>query len=133
MVVLSLYGRDRDTRHLGFSLRLSTPLFFQLESRPASRPKPSNFLASIRKHLEFARLSKLEHQAGERIVKFTWETSQGPHALYYEGLSKYPNLILTGPDGLILSAVRYLNAAERPVMPQALYHPAPQTLDKPNL
>jgi predicted ribosome quality control (RQC) complex YloA/Tae2 family protein len=83
--------------------------------------------------LEFARLSKLEHQAGERIVKFTWETSQGPHALYYEGLSKYPNLILTGPDGLILSAVRYLNAAERPVMPQALYHPAPQTLDKPNL
>jgi predicted ribosome quality control (RQC) complex YloA/Tae2 family protein len=83
--------------------------------------------------LEFARLAKLENQAGERVVKFSWDTLQGPHALYYEGLSKYPNLILAGPDGLILSAVRYLNTGERPVMPQAPYHPPPQTLDKPNL
>lgn len=132
-VVLSLFCRDRETRHLGFSLRLSAPVFFLTGSRPASRPKPTNFLASLRKHLEFARLSAVEQVPGERVARFTWETPLGVHALYYEGLSKYPNLILTGPDGLILSAVRYLNAAERPVLPQAPYAPPPQKLDKPNL
>ncbi len=132
-VVLSLYGPDRETRHLGFSLRLGTPLFFELPSRPASRPKPTNFLASLRKHLEFARLSSMEHKPGERVVRFLFETPQGPHALYYEGLSKYPNLVLAGPDGLILSAVRYMNEVERPVLPQTPYAPPPQALDKPNL
>jgi predicted ribosome quality control (RQC) complex YloA/Tae2 family protein len=132
-VVLSLYGPDRETRHLGFSLRLATPLFFLVDARPASRPKPTNFLMSLRKHLEFARLTAIERSKGERVVRFAWETPQGPHSLYYEGLAKYPNLILTGPDGCILSAVRYLNDGERPVLPQSPYAPPPQAKDKPSL
>ena len=133
LLVLSLYGQDRETRHLAFSLRLGQSMFFLAASRPPSQPKPSNFLMSLRKHLDYARLSAVEQNPGERVVSFQFETSQGTHRLVYEGLAKYPNLILVGPGGTILSAVRYLNDVERPVLPQSPYAPPPQPKDKPNL
>ena len=133
LLVLSLYGQDRETRHLAFSLRLGQSLFFLAAARPPSQPKPSNFLMSLRKHLDYARLSSVGQNPGERVVTFHFETSQGPHQLIYEGLAKYPNLILVGPEGTVLSAVRYLNDVERPVLPQSQYSPPPQPKDKPNL
>ncbi len=133
LLILSLYGPDGETRHLGFSLRLGNPLFFLAPKRPPAKPKPTNFVMSLRKHLEAARLSALEQSPGERLARFRFRTPGGEYLLVYEGLSKYPNLILVGPDNSILSAVRYLNDVERPVLPQAPYAPPPHPKDKPNL
>ncbi len=67
------------------------------------------------------------------MVEILLKTHDGAFRLVFEGLPKYPNLILTGPDGAIISALRYRNDQERPVLPQAPYAPAPQPGDKPNL
>jgi predicted ribosome quality control (RQC) complex YloA/Tae2 family protein len=48
-------------------------------------------------------------------------------------LPKYPNLILIGSDGRIVSALHYKDDVERPVVSGAPWVPPPQPRDKPSI
>lgn len=133
IVDLSFYHPDRPTRNLVAAILPMQPsLFITTEKRPAL-PKPPNFCRSLRKNLEYAQLADVHVEPGERIITLSLKTSAGLFRLVFEGIPKYPNLILVGPDNQIISALRYKNDVERPVLPQAPYHPPPQPAEKPNL
>jgi predicted ribosome quality control (RQC) complex YloA/Tae2 family protein len=131
-VEMTIYHPDRQIYYLTAVLIPQKPfLFMGVEKRPAL-PKPPNFCRSLRKHLDYAQIAEMDYEPGERLMTFHLKTSKGLYRLIFEGLPKYPNLILVGADGLIISAMRYKNDVERLVVPQAPYAPPPQPLEKPN-
>ncbi len=133
IVELTFYHPDRSNRTLVFAIFPSKPILFStIEKRPALQ-KPPNFCRSLRKNLEYAQLAGIQSEAGERLIEFHFKTPEGVFRLVFEGIPKYPNLILVGPDNQIISALRYKNDVERLVMPQTDYQTPPQPLDKPNL
>lgn len=134
VVEMSFYHPDRSLKHLSIALLPQKPLMFLSTHKPQALAKPPNLCRSLRKNLEFAQLAFVAHKPGERILSLHLKTPEGIFQLVFEGIPKYPNLILIGPDGNIVSALRYKNEVERPVMPQQTYDPPPQgpTL-KPNL
>ncbi len=132
-VELSLYHPDRPTQYLTIALLSLKPLLFISTEKQPALAKPPNFCRSLRKHLEYAQLMAVETDPGERLIHFVFKTSAGLYRLVFEGIPKYPNVILVGPDNLIISALRYKNEVERPVLPQAPYVGPPQPLEKPNL
>lgn len=125
IVELAFYHPDRPTRTLVVALLPLKPLLFVTTEKRPALPKPPNFCRSLRKHLEYAQLTGVQAEPGERIMAFGLKTSEGPFRLVFEGIPKYPNLILLGPDDQIISALRYKNDVERPVLPQVPYHPPP--------
>ena len=131
-VNLAFYHPDRQTHHLVFALLPLKPLAFLSSTKSPSLPKPPNLCRSLRKHLEYAQLLEIADEPGERILHFFLKTPQGTHRLVFEGIPKYPNLILVGPDHRMISALRYKDDVERPVLPQAPYAPPPQPSEKPN-
>ncbi|GEM_PF-1930519 len=125
VVELSFYHPDRPVRTLVAAVLPTKPfLFVTAEKRPALA-KPPNFCRSLRKNLEYAQLTEVQNQPGERLITLGLKTPEGPFRLVFEGIPKYPNLILVGPDGAIISALRYKNDVERPVLPQEAYQPPP--------
>lgn len=147
IVELALYHPDRPTYYLTIALFPLKPLLFVSLEKRAALAKPPNFCRSLRKQLEYAQLTGVESDPGERLIHFVFKTQAGLYRLVFEGIPKYPNLILVGPDNLIVSALRYKNDVERPVLPQSPYagpprhssyredkeNGQPQPLDKPNL
>jgi len=131
-VELTLYHPDRRIFYLTAVLTPQKPFLFMAAQKRAAMSKPPNFCRSLRKHLDYAQVAEIEQELGERLLTLHLKTPHGLYRLIFEGLSKYPNLILVGPDGRIISAMRYKNEAERPVVPQTLYAPPPQPLEKPN-
>lgn len=83
--------------------------------------------------MEYAQVVDVLHAPGQRVIEILLKTHEGSFRLIFEGLPKYPNLILTGSNGAIISALRYRNDPERPVLPQVAYASAPQPGNKPNL
>jgi predicted ribosome quality control (RQC) complex YloA/Tae2 family protein len=133
IVELSLYHPDKGTQYLTIALLPLKPILFaSLEKHPALA-KPPNFCRSLRKQLEYAQLTGIESEPGERLIHFLFKMADGQYRLVFEGIPKYPNLILAGPDNQIISALRYKNEVERPVLPQSPYHPPPQPLEKPSI
>ncbi len=130
---MALYHPDRPNLYLVTALLALKPILFLTDQKLPSLDKPPNFCRSLRKNLEYAQVVDIQHVPGQRVVEILLKTHDGAFRLVFEGLPKYPNLILTGPDGAIISALRYRNDQERPVLPQAPYAPAPQPGDKPNL
>ena len=134
LVDLSFYHPDRPVHRLTIAILPQKPLLFLNPKKVGALAKPPNFCRSLRKNLEFAQLTEIENKPGERILTLAFKTPEGPFHLVFEGIPKYPNLILVGPDGAIVSALRYKNDVERLVMPQTLYHPPPLgPSPKPNL
>ncbi len=131
-VDLSFFHPDRPHRHLTVSLLPSNPVIFTCVEKTPALAKPPNFCRSLRKHLEYAQVMSVESEPGSRIILFSFKTSDGLFYLVFEGIPKYPNLILLDPQKQIISALRYKNEVERPVMPQSLYAVPPQP-SKPNL
>jgi len=132
-VDLSFFHPDRAAVHVTAALVPLKPLLFVPAKKRAALAKPPNLCRSLRKHLEYAQVTALEAEPGERILTFLFKTPGGEHRLIFEGLPKYPNLILVGPDGAIVSALRYRNDVERPVMPGEPYRQPPSPAEKPNL
>jgi predicted ribosome quality control (RQC) complex YloA/Tae2 family protein len=131
-VELSFFHPDRPHKHLIVCLFPSHPIIFAGTEKTAALPKPPNFCRSLRKHLEYAQVLSVESEPGSRIIRFNFKTSEGRYALVFEGIPKYPNFILLDPQDQVISALRYKNEVDRPVMPQSLYAPPPQP-PKPNL
>lgn len=132
-VELALYHPDRPNLYLVTALLALKPILFITGQKPPALQKPPNFCRSLRKHLEYAQVVDIQQAPGQRVIQILLKTHDGSFRLIFEGLPKYPNLILTGPDGAIISALRYRNDQERPVLPQVPYAAAPQPGDKPNL
>lgn len=134
LVDFSFYHPDRPVQRLTIAILPQKPLIFLNRQKLGALSKPPNFCRSLRKNLEYAQLTGVENSPGERILILAFKTPEGPFRLVFEGIPKYPNLILVGPDGAIVSALRYKNEVERPVMPQTLYHAPPLgPSPKPNL
>jgi predicted ribosome quality control (RQC) complex YloA/Tae2 family protein len=134
LVDLSFYHPDRPIHRLTIAILPQRPLLFLNRNKVNALAKPPNFCRSLRKNLEYARVTGIENTPGERILILDFKTPEGPFRLVFEGIPKYPNLILVGPDAAIVSALRYKNDLERPVMPQTLYHAPPLgPSPKPNL
>ena len=133
VVELSFYHPDRAHQNLTIALLTLKPLIFASPEKRAALAKPPNFCRSLRKQLEYAQLTAVEAEPGERLIRFSLKTPEGQYQLIFEGIPKYPNLILVGPDNLIISALRYKNEVERPVLPQAPYDPPPKPTEKPSL
>jgi hypothetical protein len=131
-VELSLYHPDHPHQVLVVSLLPQKPLVFFKGEKRAALLKPPNFCRSLRKHLEYAQLISVDSTPGERILNFGFKTPGGIFRLVFEGIPKYPNLILVGPDGKILSAIHYKNEVDRPVIPLEPYRPPPQDKSKPD-
>ncbi len=131
-VELSFYHPERSHSHLVVSLMPSNPVIFMSSEKTSALPKPPNFCRSLRKHLEYAQVMSVESEPGSRIIHFAFKTSEGLFTLVFEGIPKYPNFILLDPQKQIISALRYKNDVERPVLPQSVYAPLPQPA-KPNL
>ncbi|HUO57139.1 MAG TPA: NFACT family protein [bacterium] len=124
-VELAFYHPDRPTLYLTLALLPLKPLLFAGTEKRTALSKPPNFCRSLRKHLEYAQLTAVESEPGERLIHFVLKAAEGSFRIVFEGIPKYPNVILVGPDNLIISALRYKSEVERPVMPQALYNPPP--------
>jgi predicted ribosome quality control (RQC) complex YloA/Tae2 family protein len=131
-VELSFYHPERSHSHVVVSLMPSNPVIFMSSEKTPALPKPPNFCRSLRKHLEYAQVMSVESEPGSRIIHFAFKTSEGLFTLVFEGIPKYPNFILLDPQKQIISALRYKNDVERPVLPQSVYAPLPQPT-KPNL
>lgn len=131
-VELSFFHPQRSHSHLVVSLLPSNPVIFTTSEKAPALLKPPNFCRSLRKHLEYAQMMSVESEPGSRIIHFAFKTSEGLFTLVFEGIPKYPNFILLDPQKQIISALRYKNDVERPVLPQSLYAPLPQPA-KPNL
>ncbi len=131
-VEISFYHPDLSNRHLIVSILPLNPVIFTSTAKEPALPKPPNFCRSLRKNLEYAQLTTIESQPGSRIIRFNFKTAQGPHALVFEGIPKYPNLILLDPQDQVVSALRYKSDVERPILPQSVYAPPPQP-PKPNI
>ncbi len=129
---LTFYHPDRANRHLVASILPRNPFLFLSTEKRSALQKPPNFCRSLRKHLEYAQVEDIRYKPGERILFFLFKTHEGTYQLVFEGIPKYPNLILVGHDGLIISALRYKEEVERPVLPQVPYAPPPQPLEKSN-
>ncbi len=125
IVDLSFYHPDRPLRHLTIALLPMKPLLFVSSEKRQALSHPPNFCRSLRKHLEYAQLTEIRAGLGERMVHFILKKPEGLFQLVFEGIPKYPNLILVGPDTHIISALRYKNEVERPVLPQSPYGPPP--------
>jgi len=131
-VEFSIYHPERPNHYLTIALIPTKPLLFIGSEKRGALPKPPNLCRSLRKHLEYAQITGIHSVPGERIIQFNLKTAEGNFRLIFEGIPKYPNLILVGPDGFIISASRYKNEVERPVLPQAVYSLPPQPIDRPN-
>jgi predicted ribosome quality control (RQC) complex YloA/Tae2 family protein len=132
-VVLTLYHPKWRNRHLVMALFPARPFLFLSDRKWAAGKAPSNFVSSLRKNVGYARVAAVEQGPGERIVRLRLDSAEGSFTLAFEALPKYPNLILVGPDGNIVSAHRYKEEVERPVVPGAPYAAPPQPADRPSL
>ncbi len=132
-VVLTLYHPQRRNLHLVLALFPTRPFLFLTDRKWASKKAPSNFVSSLRKNIGYARIEAVEQDPGGRIVLLRLRTTEAAFTLAFEALPKYPNLILADADASIVSAHRYKDEVERPVLAGSPYRPPPQPLDRPSL
>src|SRR5579885_3508966 len=102
IVDLSFYHPDRPLRHLTIALLPMKPLLFISTEKRQALSHPPNFCRSLRRHLEYAQLTEIRAGLGERMIHFVLKKPEGLFQLVFEGIPKYPNLILVGPDGNII-------------------------------
>ncbi len=96
--------------------------------------EPPMFCMLMRKHLMGARITDVMQVAGDRILRIAFDCLDelGYHvqkALYLEIMGRHSNLTLVSEDGVIIDAIRHVNAEMsrvRTVLPGGQYHLPPQ-------
>jgi predicted ribosome quality control (RQC) complex YloA/Tae2 family protein len=92
------------------------------ESRlPRALPKPPRFTAVLKSRIEGLRLSSLRQIGCDRIVRFTFERGGEPIYLDAKLWGNGANLILSGPDGIILDT--YSRRPKRGEAPGEMWPP----------
>lgn len=132
VLVLLLYGRGRNHR-----LLLSAhPRHARVHLTRAERPNPQHppaFCMLLRKHLAGARLLSAQQVGRDRILHLGFEGMDelgNPVrlTLVAEVMGKHSNLVLLGPDGRIIDAIRRVSEAVnryRELLPGLAYVPPP--------
>jgi predicted ribosome quality control (RQC) complex YloA/Tae2 family protein len=85
-------------------------------------------LLLLRKWVDGARLVELGQPDWERIVTLGFRGRTGNCDLVVELMGRHSNIILVGPDGIILAAVKHVDAQMsrfRTVLPGQIYQPPP--------
>jgi len=122
-VILTLRGKDAGGKLLLASGTGSARL--HLTNRSYENPQsPPMFCMLLRKHLSGAKLREITQPPMERLVKLTFDTynelgEPSQKTLVLELLGKYCNLILVDEEGIILDALRRIDAdhADRRILP----------------
>ena len=98
--------------------------------RGTESPSPLQLL--LRKHVRGARLQAIEQPPLERILRFTFHGAQGPVDLICEIMGRLSNVILVGPDNVIMESMKRIPASinrYRTILPTYPYV-APPAQDK---
>ena len=102
-------------------------------------PVPPMFCLFLRKHLQGAKLSAVEQEGFERVVRMEFETRDEmgfacKRMLYAEIMGKYSNLIFTDGEGKVMSSLKtvdFSTSSLRQVLPGMRYE-LPPAQDKRN-
>lgn len=137
-LVLLLYGRGRNHRLLLSAHARNARVQLTRQEKP-NPPHPPNFCMLLRKHLAGARLALVEQVGRDRILHLGFDASDelgNPVrlTLVAEVMGKHSNVILLGPEGRIIDAIRRVSEAVnryRELLPGLAYvpPPAPDKLD----
>ena len=107
----------------------------QITSQTYENPaEPPMFCMLMRKHLMGSRIVEIAQIAGDRILAIVFDCldEMGYHVqrtLYLEIMGRHSNLTLVGEDGMIIDAIRHVNAEMsrvRTVLPGGTYQLPPQ-------
>ncbi|MDD5898913.1 MAG: NFACT RNA binding domain-containing protein [Clostridia bacterium] len=107
----------------------------QLTSQAYENPaEPPMFCMLMRKHLLGSRIVEIAQLSGDRILAITFDCldEMGYHVkrtLYLEIMGRHSNLTLVDEEGVIIDAIRHVNAEMsrvRTVLPGGIYHLPPQ-------
>ena len=104
------------------------------EGRFENPAEPPMFCMLLRKHLVGARIRSVEQPAGERILLLHLDArdelgNETEKTLSVEMMGRQSNVILIGPDGVILDCMRRVDSAMsavRPLLPGMLYRLPPK-------
>ena len=99
----------------------------------------SPFLLLVRKYVRESRIVSIQQPPLERVMRLAVETRQEDGAtiaseLIIEVMGRHSNVILVGPDGKVLDAIKRVPPSlsrQRPVLPHLPYEPPP-AVDKLN-
>ena len=131
------FGTVSGTVKVLFSANASLPLLYITDENKTAPQSAPNFCMLLRKLLGSARVISVSQPGLERVVDVTFEhldefgDVRKKH-LITELMGKYSNIILTNDAGLILDAIRHVNASVssvRTVLPGKDYF-IPKTQDK---
>ncbi|MBN1979511.1 MAG: NFACT family protein [Anaerolineae bacterium] len=90
-------------------------------------------LLLLRKWVRGSRLVDITQPEWERILELHFEGQAGPCRLVAELIGRYSNVILVGPDGNVLDAVRHVGPAKnryRVILPSRPYQPPPRPVGR---
>ena len=93
------------------------------------------FVLLMRKYVRGGRIASVDQPTLERVVKLTVEKrhedgSTTTCAIIIEAMGRHSNVILVGPDGRVLDAIKRVPSSlsrQRPVLPHLPYSPPPAT------
>jgi len=133
--VQKVFGRDADTivlrlRAVGgnvFVLLCAHPRLSRVHSLPdrGECPHTSPFVSALRGRLSGARVVGMEAEPGDRRMRMCFETGDGPYAVEAELFGIGSNLVLVGPEGKVVEALRHVRGQKRSVLPGRPYDPPP--------
>jgi predicted ribosome quality control (RQC) complex YloA/Tae2 family protein len=89
---------------------------------------PSPLLLLLLKYVRDARLQALQQPPLERVLRLTFNGEYGPVDLVCETMGRYSNLVLVGPDNLVMDALKRVTPAMnryRSTLPKHPYVPPP--------
>ncbi|MBR7092120.1 MAG: NFACT family protein [Clostridia bacterium] len=136
-LILQLRGR-RGTERLYFSVRASSPRVHLTGHAPENPAVPPRFCMLLRKRLTGGRLTGLRQKGLERALHFDFACLNElgdpvQLTLIIEMMGRHSNVILVGPDGRIIDALRRVDFAMssvRPVLPGLPYEDPPAEPDR---
>ena len=130
---------NRTNYKLKLSASASLPLFHLTENPKPSPLSAPNFCMVLRKHLNGARILKMEQIGLERVVRIALENlnelgDMVERALYVEIMGKHSNIIFVGEDNRIIDSLKHISglvSSVREVLPGREYF-IPNTKNKKN-
>ena len=139
-LIFFMRGRG-GTSKLYLSARVQSPRVHITRFVPDNPATPPMFCMLLRKHLSGARLTAVRQDGLERALylDFLSRNELGDEVtltVACELMGRNSNLILIGPDGKVLDAVRRVDfetSPTRPILPGVAYEPPPRMADKLDL
>lgn len=132
-VLIRLHGGGKSR----WLLLSAHPELFRVHLTTQTFPNPQEppvFCMALRKYLEGGRVTGVEQDGADRVLRFEVSSTWGRLQLIAELMGRHSNLILVAEDGTILEAIKHVGStmSRRVVLPGRSYAPLPPT-GKPSL